>query len=160
MTLNKRGFTLIELLVVIGMIMTILGALTTSVTKSQQRARIQKAASEVKVISQAILAYENMSKDNKLEPVGGEGPAAGEELTSSTVGYLLGNGGQSQYGGDKIPVLLMAQLSAGGSMRDPWGTPYKLVIREGNIQSLNSISTLTTGYYLPNFYRLSEEERK
>ena len=54
-----RGFTLVELLVVIGMIAILIAALTTSMAAAQERARIQKATSDVKVISQAILAYEN-----------------------------------------------------------------------------------------------------
>ena len=58
MTLNKRGFTLIELLVVVAMIAVVMGAISTSFSAARTRAKIEKATSEVKVISQAILAYE------------------------------------------------------------------------------------------------------
>ena len=155
MTSNSRkGFTLIELLVVVGMIGVIVGAMTTSVTASQQRARIQKATSEVKVISQAILAYENYARggDYRLEPM------TDADADSSSLGFLLGK--ESGDAGGKIPSLLMASLSAGGKMRDPWGTPYKITVREGAIAGMNSMSSLTTGYYLPNFNRLDAEERK
>ena len=53
MTLTKRGFTLVELLVVIAMIAMLIAAMTTSLSAAQQRARIQKATSDVKVISLA-----------------------------------------------------------------------------------------------------------
>ena len=155
MTSNKKGFTLIELLVVVAMIAIIMGAMTTSVTASQQRARIQKASAEVKVISQAILAYENYSRGGSFEL---------EELNdvdadASSLGFLLGR--ETAESGGRI-TLLMASLAAGGTMRDPWGTPYKVKIKAGNadvrIDSANS--TLNTGYWLPNYYRLSAEERK
>ena len=155
MTSNKKGFTLIELLVVVAMIAIIMGAMTTSVTASQQRARIQKATAEVKVVSQAILAYENYSRGGSFEL---------EELNdvdadASSLGFLLGR--ETAESGGRI-TLLMASLAAGGTMRDPWGTPYKVKIKAGNadvrIDSANS--TLNTGYWLPNYYRLSAEERK
>ena len=155
MTSNKKGFTLIELLVVVAMIAIIMGAMTTSITASQQRARIQKATAEVKVISQAILAYENYSRGGTFEL---------EEMNdvdadASSLGFLLGR--ETAESGGRI-TLLMASLAAGGTMRDPWGTPYKVKIKAGNadvrIDSANA--TLNTGYWLPNYYRLSAEERK
>ena len=62
----KKAFTLIELLVVVAMIAIILGALTTSVSSARKRAQIQKATAEVKIISQAILAYENWDRGNEM----------------------------------------------------------------------------------------------
>jgi hypothetical protein len=55
----------------------------------------------------------------------------------------------------------MAQLKGGQKMLDPWGTPYKITIREGSggIKPQFSVGG-DTGFYLPNFYRLSAEERK
>ncbi|MBQ3672077.1 MAG: prepilin-type N-terminal cleavage/methylation domain-containing protein [Kiritimatiellae bacterium] len=150
---SKRAFTLIELLVVVAMIAIIMGAMTTSVTASQQRARIQKATAEVNVISQAILAYENYAANHELEELNDV------DADATSLGFLLGK--ESGETGDKIPALLMASLTSGGTMRDPWGQPYKIRIKRGNIQPQNSMSSLEkTGYYLPNFYRLSAEERK
>ena len=148
----KRGFTLVELLVVVGMIAVILGALTTSVQSARHRARVQKATAEVKIVSQAILGYENFR---------GELPTMTEaDCNRGTLGFLLGDGGSAQQGG-QIPVLLQASLTGGGSMNDPWGTPYKVTIREGAVSlKLNTVNgAMQTGYYLPNFYRLSEGER-
>jgi hypothetical protein len=58
--------------------------------------------------------------------------------------------------------LLQAALDGGGVMRDPWGTPYKFVIKDGGapVKVESSSGTLKTGYMLPNFFRLSEEERR
>lgn len=152
MSLNKRGFTLVELLVVVGMIAVILGAISVSYSTAQQRARIQKATGDVKVVAQAILAYEN--HDKKFELPTYPSPVVAD---ASTLSFLLGD--KSGANGDKIPVLLQAQLRSGSKrMLDPWGTPYKLKIKEGKIPKFGSLSSLTSGYFLPNFYRLREEE--
>ena len=44
-------------------------------------------------------------------------------------------------------------------MRDPWNKPYVVRIKEGRINRPENLD-LGTCYYLPNFYRLSEEERR
>lgn len=147
----KKGFTLIELLVVVGMIAIILGAFTTSVSAARGRARIQKATAEVKAISQAILAYENWDKNNELELM------EDKEADSSSLGFLLGREKAASDG--NVPVLLMAQLKGGGKMLDPWGHPYKITIRSGSIPSVSTLS-LSSGYAMPNYYRLTPEERQ
>jgi len=153
-TNGKRGFTLIELLVVVGMIALITGAVSTSLSSAMRRARIQKATSEVKMISQAILAYENYDRNNELETM------TRKQADRTSLAFLLGSAGKSQANTD-IPVLLQAALSAQGVMRDPWGQPYLITIRKGNItpKSLTPTS-IETGYRLQNFYNLSEAERK
>ena len=151
MTSIKKGFTLLELMVVVGMIAIIIGALTTSVASARERARIQKATSDVKVISQAILAYENWSRSGDLQTM------ERRDADSGSLGFLLGN--EQAKSGGKVPVLLMAQLKSGGKMTDPWGTPYKVTIRQGNISAAQKIQ-LKTGYFLPNFYRLGPGERQ
>ena len=152
MTLTKRGFTLIELMVVIAMIAIFMTAVGTSVGKTRERAKVEKARSEVKVISQAILAWENYSKGNELKTNNGW-----EEADSSSLGFLLGEG-ESPESGD-VPAMLMAQLTSGGKMLDPWRKPYLVRIRKGSIPRPSDLN-LATCYYLPNFYRLSAEERK
>ncbi len=157
---TKRAFTLVELLVVVAMIGIITGAMTTSVRASQERARIQKAVNDVMILSQAILAAENYDDDYELEPMGGSAPADGVDAEASVMKQWIGQSGQTASG-DKIPALLMASLRSGGKMMDPWGTPYKIQIKEGapiNIESL--AQGMSTGVILPNFYRLSAEERQ
>ena len=156
MTSSKRGFTLIELLVVVAMIAIITGAMTAAVTGARERARIQKATADVKTVSQAILAYENYEQGsgNFELPL-----MNGADADSGSLGFLIGKGGSAKSGGN-IPVLLQARL-ASGKMMDPWGTPYKVTIKE--VQRTPRIKTasgaMQTGFYLPNFYRLSEEEK-
>ena len=153
MTSNKRGFTLIELMVVVAMIAIFMAAVGTSVGQTRERARVEKARSEVKIMSQAILAWENYSRSGKRELE----EMSDEEASSSSLKFLLGQGEAATSG--EIPALLMAQLAAGGKIRDPWGTPYRIRIKEGKIDSPGNLN-LSTCYYLPNFYRLSAEERK
>jgi len=150
---NKRGFTLIELMVVVAMIAIFMSALGTSVGKTRERARIEKARSDVKTISQAILAWENYSRGGKNELE----EKNDEEADATSLKDILGRGETAKSG--QIPVLFLAQLSAGGKIRDPWGTPYRIRIKEGAITSPDNLN-LDTCYYLPNLYRLSAEERK
>ena len=163
MTSNKRGFTLVELIVVIAMIAVFMASVGVAVGKTRERARIEKARSEVKVISQAILASENYSSGGgyKLAPVGGTSPAEGEPAGPSLLRDLLGQGRAAESGG-KIPALLLAALRADRVMYDPWGRPYRIQIKAGsaNVVMTSAASSLFTGYFLPNFYRLSAKERQ
>jgi len=147
-TTSRRGFTLVELLVVVGMIALIAGAMTTSVASAMQRSRIQKATSDVKMLTQAILSYADYNK--------GDLPTVDswqEANFTQTLKFL------NQADKDKYPLLIQAALSSGGVMRDPWGKPYRVKIRRGNV-NVPGIDNLETGYYLPNFYRLTKEERQ
>ena len=150
---NKRGFTLIELLVVVGMIATILGAMTTSVTAARERARVQKATSDVKVITQAILAYENWARSSNYELPTFESPV---DADNQNLSFLLGK--EAADSGGKIPTMLMAQLR-NGKMLDPWGHPYKVRIKSGSVDAAQGVN-LSTGYFLPNFFRLNQKERQ
>jgi len=156
MNSNKRGFTLLELLTVIGMIGLIAGALTAAMASSQERARIQKAQADVKSVTQAVLGYENLAKNHELPTMDKR------DVDKSSIGFLLGKGGTSEYGME-IPVLLMASLTSGGKMIDPWGTPYRISIRKGKV-SISAGGTATgsmsTGFVVPNFYHLTKEERE
>ena len=159
---GKRGFTLIELMVVVGMIAIILGAITTSVTSARRRAQIQKAVNDVKVISQAILAYENCK--GELETTGGWKPA-----DKSNLGIIFGRGdsrgggtgGQTVGAGGQLPVLIETALNGSGKILDPWGHPYEFKVTSGDITFETEIlkSDIKSGFRLPNHYRISEVER-
>jgi len=155
---SRAAFTLVELMVVVAMIAIIIAAMTTSIAGAKQRAKIQKATSEVKVVSQAILAYENFNRGNdKFElPVLNDQPA-----DSSSLGFLLGTAGESTESG-KIPALVLASLSRGEVMLDPWGNPYLVRIQKSSarVEIRSANSTLRTGFVVPNQYHLTEEERK
>lgn len=157
MTLSKRGFTLVELLVVIAMIAVISAAFTTAVGGAQERAKIQKALGEVKVVTQAVLAYENYDQGGGRHEL----PLLNkQDVNKSSIGFILGAGGDAESGG-KIPVLLMASLTSGGNMIDPWGTPYRITIKRDALSYKPRATTgsLQSGFFLPNWYRLSKGER-
>ena len=152
---NRKAFTLVELLVVVGMIAILMGAMTSAVQSARARARIQKATNDVKVISQAILAYETWNGDELKEM--NDAVADGNSL-----GFLMGRGSAKgaagTTGGGEIPALLMAQLRNGGAMADPWGTPYRVTVKghSVNVKFKTVNGSLNTGYYLPNLYRNTE----
>lgn len=148
---GRGGFTLIELLVVVGMIAVIMGAITTSVASARERSRSEKARTEVKSIAQAILSLENY-KENL------SGYACQNQKISGTLLMDLTGKGTAANGGS-IPVLLQASMAGGGELRDPWGRPYVVTIREGAIPR-SSISNIKTGFMLPNYNRLSKAERE
>ena len=144
-----------ELMVVVAMIGIIMSAIVSSTAAAQERTRREKALSEVKTIPQAILAYENVAK-------GGELPTMeNRDADDNSLGFITGKGGESRYGG-KVGSMLAAIYRKGGKMTDPWGTPYKLTIRASgaSVRIESASGAMQTGYFFPNFYRLSEEERQ
>ena len=69
-------------------------------------------------------------------------------------------GGVPAEGGGTVPVLYRAQLSGGGKMFDPWGKQYQYKIKQaGNITPPHGPS-FQTAPNLPNYYRLTDEERE
>ena len=156
---SSAAFTLVELMVVVAMIAVIVAAMTTSIAAAKQRAKIQKATSEVKIVSQAILAYENFMQhgNDRFElPVMNDQPA-----DDSSLGFLLGTAGESTESG-KIPALVLAALSGSGAMLDPWGNPYLVKIQKssGRVEIKSANSTMRTGFVVPNIYHMTGEERK
>ena len=149
---TRKGFTLLEIMVVLVIIAVLMAAFTSSVSAARRRAAVAKATSEVKVVSQAVLAFEQYGQDL---------PSCRDaDADENSLGFLIGEGGSADSGG-KIPPLLMASLRSGRKMLDPWNTPYKISIKSGETLKLaKTMSNVKTGYFLPNFYRLSEEERK
>ena len=151
----RAAFTLIELLVVVAMIAVVMGAISTSFSAARTRAKIEKATSEVKVISQAILSYETWNSGELQEM--NDTVADGNSL-----GFLLGRGSAKgpagTSGGGDVPALLMAQIKNGGAIVDPWGTPYRITIRGHavSVKFKTVTGALNTGYYLPNLYRNTE----
>ena len=151
--MRRPGFTLIELLVVVGMIMVIMGAMTTSFASARRRAQIQKATNDVKVIAQAILASENYKA---LEDSRGWKTA-----DKSNLNFLFGKEQSKLESGGQIPVLISTALNGSGQILDPWGHPYEFKITSGSVKIETDVLTsgIRSGFTLPNFYRISESER-
>lgn len=152
-TTSKRGFTLIEMIVVVGMLMLLAGSVTSSVVQAQKRAKISKAMAEARELTNAILAYENISRNHELPTLSD----VDAEDSANSIGFVLGNGGVTQSG-ETAPVLYNGAVSS-GKVLDPWGTPYHVRIEQRTIAANNRMSSLTMYVPMPNFWGLTLSER-
>ena len=143
---SSSGFTLVELLVVIAMLMLLAGAITSSVSSAQKRAKIAQATAEAQEMTNAILAYQHFGEGYKL-PTYNNTPA-----TEANLSFILG--GETGPNGQKIPVLYNASVK-GGQILDPWGHPYYVTIRAGRPirTEEDSSDTLKSYVAFPNFNR-------
>ena len=151
----RKAFTLIELLVVVAMLSVLMGAVTSSVGQARKRTKIAKATQDVKEITNAILAYQNYAPNRSLE---NEASGSWKETTESALAMILGK--KQTEGGGQVPILYNAQIR-GGVVKDPWGTPYQFMIKRLTAQasSANNLDYVTAPN-LPNFFRLTDEERQ
>ena len=155
----RKGFTLIELLVVIAMIAIIAAAFTTSVAAARRRAYIARATQEVKEMTNAILAFEQYAPNRSLasEANGGWTPCGETQMA-----MILG--GKSGDTGEQVPLLYNGHVRD-GFLRDPWGTPYQYTIvntasLEGGGGEESKGVDFSTAAALPNFFRLTDKERR
>ena len=144
---RTSGFTLVELLVVIAMLMLLAGAITSSVSSAQKRAKIAQATAEAQQMTNAILAYQHFGEDYTL-PAYENGTPADE----GSLAFILG--GKTGPNGETIPVLFNASVK-GGKILDPWGHQYIVTIKKGaNINPPpNSSDNLKSYVAFPNFNR-------
>lgn len=153
----KKGFTLIELLVVIGMIAVLTGAASSAVMKARKRSQMARAETETREMTNAILAYENWDDDHSLKNYVTFG--SWKDAAEGSLQFILG-GVQNKQG--NVPVLYNAAIT-GGSIRDPWGTPYQYMIVQAGDASQGSAdrvgSSLSTYMLLPNLWRLKPNEQ-
>lgn len=148
---SRTGFTLVELLVVIAMLAILAGTISSAVVSAMRQSKIAKATTEVRELTNAILAYENTQKDHKLPALGGV------DASESSLAFLLGGSGAGE---DKktIPVLFNASLR-NGKIYDPWGTPYRVLIKAGQEKiEDHALDSLTAATFIPNYYRLNADE--
>ena len=149
----RKGFTLIELLVVIAVLMVLAGSIGYGVSSAQKNARKAKATATVREITNAILSYENASKTHELPTL------SLIDASESTLPFLFGKG-EMGVANDKIQVLYNGDIR-NGKIYDPWGTPYKVLIKPGSSTVRDdAIDGITTTTFMPNFYRLNADEEE
>lgn len=149
----RRGFTLVELLVVVGMIAILGGAMVTSVSKAQLRAKVSKANVDVGEMTKAILAYANYTEEGTLESVANLTDQPAQE---SRLAFILGK--VTGRGGTTVPVLYNGAIK-NGFILDPWGNPYRVTIKKGEKVQPAGVPDMSLKLFYPNWHRLSEGER-
>ena len=82
----RRGFTLVELFVVMAILAVLIGTMSLSVSRAQQRARIATAQTTVREITHAILSYQNYDDEGSLANYLMEEQPANE----GKLGFILG----------------------------------------------------------------------
>ena len=149
----KKGFTLVELMVVITVLMVLAGTIGAGVSTARKNARKAKATATVHELTNAILAYENASKTHELPNL--NGPA-----TEGSLGFLLGKG-ETSVANSKIQVLFNSTDMRGGTLYDPWGMPYEVLVRKGGSSIEDkALDGVTTTTFMPNFYRLTADDEE
>ena len=153
----RKGFTLIELLVVIGMIAILTGAASSTVMQARKRSQIARAETEVREMTNAILAYENWDDDHSLKSVASRF-SSWTDAKEGNLDFILG-GARNKQG--NVPVLYNAAV-VGGAIRDPWQTPYQVMVKDSGDAAETSADQvgkgLSTFMYLPNLNRLKGDE--
>lgn len=153
---DRNGFTMVELLVVIAMLMILVGSITSSVGSASRRAKIQQATTELQEMTKAILAYENYGRVNQDSPLSSH-LMEEKEATESNMGFILGQETLKNGQSGNIPVLFNAEIK-NGAIRDPWGNPYRVTIRQAKIDPKEASSDKPESYVMfPNFNRLPAE---
>ena len=151
----RKAFTLIELLVVMAMLAILIGAIGSSVGQSRRRAKIAKATQDAKEITNAILGFQSYARNRSLVSYATGG---WKETTEGALGMILG--AEKTESGENVPVLYNAQLR-NGNIVDPWGKTYKFMIKAVNgLSQTSGTSKFARAPNLPNFYRLTDEERQ
>ena len=149
----RKGFTMVELMVVIAMLMVLAGSVGVGVSSAQKNARKAKATATVRELTNAILAYENASKDHKLPSM------PGVDVEESKLAFLLGKG-EVGIANRKIQVLFNADMR-GGKLYDPWGTPYRILIKETGAKiEDDAVSSISATTFMPNFWRLNADDEE
>ena len=159
-TKGKSGFTLIELITVIAMILLLVGAVTSSVSGARRRAKTQQAIAEAQELTNAILAFENFARPGRPSPL--ENKATGESWKVATEGdmsFVLGNEKNPSGQDGNVPVLFNGAVT-GGSIRDPWGHPYRYRIMSSSIDMEDETAGNMgeSAFAIPNINRIPADE--
>ena len=159
-TEKRSGFTIIELITVISILLLLMGAITTSVTGARRRAKINQAIAEAQQLTDAILGYENFARPGRPSPL--ENKATGESWKTATEGdmsFVLGNEKNPSGQDGNVPVLFNGAVT-GGSIRDPWGNPYRYRILSASVnpEADHDGSQGEAAFAFPNINRIPADE--
>lgn len=159
-TNRQSGFTIIELITVIAILLILMGSITASVAGARRRAKTQQAISEAQQLTDAILAYENYSRPGQKSPL--EGKATGEgwkEASEGEMAFVLGKEAMPNGQEGNVPVLFNGAVR-GGSIRDPWGNPYRFRIMSSsrNVEDEDAGSSADSALAIPNINRIPADE--
>ena len=159
-TNNRSGFTIIELITVISILLLLMGAITTSVTGARRRAMTNQAIAETQELTNAILAYENFARPGRQSPL--EDKATGESWKAANEGdlaFVLGNEKNPSGQDGNVPVLFNGAVT-GGSIRDPWGHPYRYRIMSAsvNVDDDHIGDMGESAFAIPNINRIPADE--
>ena len=159
-TNNRSGFTIIELITVISILLLLMGAITTSVSGARRRAKTNQAIAEAQQLTDAILAYENFSRPGRPSPL--EGKVTGgnwKEAAEGDMAFVLGNEKNPTGQDGNVPVLFNGAVT-GGSIRDPWGKPYRYRIMSTAVDAEDETagSSGDSAFAIPNINRIPADE--
>ena len=147
---RAKGFTLVELLVVVAMLVLLMGAVGSGFAQARTRAQIAKATQDMKEMTNAILAFQNFKSLSTYT-------TSWKSTDKSSLGMILG--AETGENGETVPVLYNAQLK-GNDIVDPWGTPYKFMIKQTDgLGFLGGSTPFLRAANLPNFYRIPDDAK-
>ena len=158
-TKGNNGFTIIELMAVIAMILILMGAVTASVTRARQRAKIQQAITEAQQLTDAILAYENFSRPGMESPLERKAKGSWQEAEEGQLAFVLGREKMPNGQEGNVPVLYNGAVT-GGKIRDPWGNPYRFRILSASVvtEDDHDGSEGESAFAIPNINRIPADE--
>jgi prepilin-type N-terminal cleavage/methylation domain-containing protein len=144
---SRAAFTMIELLVVLGMLGILMGVTFGGIGQARRRAKITKTNAEVRELVNAILSYE--AAEGELAALAVDP----KDATKQNIGFLLGDAGGEGSGNNPVVYLNAPMTGTPPAFRDPWGTPYRYRIIEGEIQAGDLTERFSATVTFPNRLR-------
>ena len=160
-TNGKRAFTIVELITVVAILLLLMGAVTAAVSGARRKAKNQQAITEAQQLTDASAAYENYARPGSESPL--ESKATGRNWQVAEEGkmaFVLGKESMPNGQDGNVPVLYNGAVS-GGSIRDPWGHPYRYRIFSASVKSEDDEHAGNQGdaaFAFPNINRIPADE--
>ena len=147
---NQTGFTLVELLVVISIIGMLAGLMSVAIPKAMEGGKKAKAKGELNAIVAAVKAYKQ--EYGRLPgSVTATSDTTFEDANSKSLLSALGGTNNALVENPKS-VRLLEGAGSDGTMNDPWGTQYLVVVDSDESNSMTyqgkmiSISVLAVSF--------------